>query len=154
MTGISYRRLPGTRRGVVARASVWAGPDHILLVEGSRVTETYKRIYFRDVQALLITKRNRFVIQTQLFLLPPVLVAGVLTLPADWRATGSLIAALIAAAALVYLFIAGSFYSCRLYLATAVGNVQVPSVFRMWQARRFHEKVQPLILAAQAEAPQ
>src|SRR5580700_9914546 len=63
-TPTPYRRLPGTRRGLAARASAWAGPDHILLIEGSRVKETYKRVYFRDVQALLVMRRNRFLIQT------------------------------------------------------------------------------------------
>jgi hypothetical protein len=153
MSETRYRRLPGTRRGVIARASAWLGPDHILLVQGSRVTETYKRVYFRDVQALLVTKRNRFVLQTQLLLIPPALLIAVLSLPTDWRETGSLLAVLIGVAVLLYLFIVGSFYSCRLYIATAVGNVQVASVFRVWQAQKFHAKLGPLVMASQSPKP-
>jgi hypothetical protein len=150
VSGTGYRRLPGTRRGVIARASAWAGEDHILLVEGSRVSETYKRVYFRDVQALLITKRNRFVIQTPWFLFLPALVVLLYRLPAEWQITG-ITAGVLVLAALVYLYVASVFYSCRFYIATAVGNVQVGSVFRVWQARRFHERVSPLILAAQQD---
>ncbi len=40
-----------------------------------------------------------------------------------------------------------------MYLATVVGNVQMGSVFRVWQARRFHDRITPLILAAQTQAP-
>jgi hypothetical protein len=144
-----YRRLAGTRRGLFSRASAWAGPDHILLVEGSRFSESYKRVYYRDVKALLVTRRNRFVIDAWFWLIPVALLVGIAWLPADWRATGSLAAALILVGVLVYLYIAAFFYGCRLYLATAVGNVWVRSVFRVWQARRFHEQVKPMILAAQ-----
>jgi protein-S-isoprenylcysteine O-methyltransferase Ste14 len=91
------------------------------------------------------------VIQTPLYLLLPALGIGVAELPEDWRATGSLIAVLILLAVFVYLYIAGFFYGCRLYLATAVGNVHVASVFRSWQARRFHERVSPRIMAAQQQ---
>jgi uncharacterized membrane protein (DUF485 family) len=131
------------------RATVWAGPDHILLVEGSRTSETYKRVYYRDVQALLVSKRNRFVISAWLWLLPIVLFIAVLRLPSDWMATGSFAAVLIVLAVIIYLLAAGRSYSCRLYLATAVGNVEAPSVYRVWQARRFNERLKPFIVDAQ-----
>jgi hypothetical protein len=148
-----YKRLPGTRRGVTARASAWAAADHILLVEGSRIKETYRRVYFRDVQALLVMRRNRFVVQTPWLLVVPALPIAVLRLPPDWRATGWAIAFFALLAVLIYLYVAAVFAGCRLYLATAVGNVKVASVFRVWQARRFHDRVSPLILSAQTQAP-
>jgi hypothetical protein len=138
---------------VIARASAWAGDDHILLVEGSRISETYRRVYFRDVQALLIVRRNRFVIEAPWLLVAPAVLFAVLALPVPWRDTGWLLAGLAVVAILVYLYIAAIFYGCRLYIATAVGNVKVASVFRVWQARRFHGKVTPLVLAAQQQAP-
>jgi len=151
VSAVPYRRLPGTHRGPIARATAWAGDDHILLVEGSRTSETYKRVYFRDVQALMITKRNRFILQTPWLLAPVALLIGGFALPTPWRATGGLVAALVLAGILVYLYVAGIFFSCRFYIATAVGNVKVASVFRVWQARRFHAKVGPLIVAAQQQ---
>jgi hypothetical protein len=153
LSAIRYQRLPGTRRGLLARASAWAAPDHILLIEGSRVRETYKRVYFRDVQALLVMRRNRFLIQTPWLLVLPAMLIAVLRLPGEWRATGGSIAVLALLAILVYLYVAAVFGGCRLYLATAVGNVKVASVFRVWQARRFHDRVTPLIVAAQTHAP-
>ena len=150
-----YRKLPGTRRGIFTRASAWAGDDHILLIEGSRASERYKRVYFRDVQALIIMRRNRFVIEAPWLFVPPVLAIAAVSLPPAWRATGTgwLVAGLIVAAILVYLYVAAFFYGCNLYIATAVGNVRVKSVFREWQARRFHEKVTPLVMAVQETAP-
>lgn len=153
LTVNGYKKLPGTRRGIIARASSWEGDDHILLVEGSRISETYKRVYFRDVQALMIMRRNRFVIEAPWLLVPPVLLIVALSLPAPWRATGWLMAGLIVAAVLVYLYVAAFFYGCNLYIATAVGNVRVKSIFREWQARRFHQKLTPLVMAVQQTAP-
>jgi hypothetical protein len=100
-------------------------------------------------------RRNRFVVQIQWLLVLPALLIGVFRLPPDWRATGWAVAFFALIAILVYLYIAAVFGGCGLYLATAVGNVKVASVFRVWQARRFHDRVTPLILAAQVppEAP-
>ncbi len=149
MSAFPYRRLAGSRHGTLSHASAWAGKDHILLVQGSRISETYQRVYYRDVMALLVMKRTRFMFDARLWLVPPLLIGLVASLPSDWRSTGSGVAALIGLAIAGYLYIAASFYGCRLYLATAVGNVAVASVFRTWQARKFNEQVKPLILAAQ-----
>jgi hypothetical protein len=129
------------------------GPDHILLVQGSRISETYQRVYYRDVQALLVMKRNRFLIDAWLWLLPVALLFAVGATPFAWRSTASLLAVLIVLGVIGYLVVAGAFYSCRLYLATAVGNVPVASVFRVWQARKFNRQIRPLILAVQHAAP-
>jgi hypothetical protein len=151
MSTIRYRKLPGKRRGLFKRSSVWLAPDHILLIEGSRIRETYKRIYLRDIQGLIIMKRPRFLIQAPTLLISlAFVIAPLVWLPAAWRAAYWLSAALLLAAGLVYLYVAAFFYGCRFYLATAVGNVFAPSVFRIWQARRFSERVRPLILEAQS----
>ncbi|HWI55617.1 MAG TPA: hypothetical protein VNZ22_00220, partial [Bacillota bacterium] len=63
----AYERLTrayprsGFAVAVAARSSLWLGPDHLLCIETTGYTETYKRFYFRDIQAVLIrqTKRQR-----------------------------------------------------------------------------------------------
>ena len=61
-----YRKLPGTRRGFIQKSSVWAGPDHLLLVRGSRFRDEYKRFYYRDVQAMAVARAPRFHVSTRL----------------------------------------------------------------------------------------
>ena len=61
-----YRKLPGTRRGFIQKSSVWAGPDHLLLVRGSRFRDEYKRFYYRDVQAIAVARAPRFHVSTRL----------------------------------------------------------------------------------------
>ncbi|HUA17439.1 MAG TPA: hypothetical protein VMB25_01760 [Bryobacteraceae bacterium] len=50
-----YRRLPG-RAGVFIRHSLWMGPDHLLRVRANPFAEEYRRYYFKDIQALVLTE--------------------------------------------------------------------------------------------------
>jgi hypothetical protein len=59
-----YQRLtsarPRTRFAIVStgNSSLWLGKDHLLVIDSNGYTETYKRFYFRDIQALLIRKTD------------------------------------------------------------------------------------------------
>src|ERR1043165_7856356 len=63
-----YIKLTPTRqrRGFAvvssSRSNLWLGKDHILCVETEGYTESYKRFYFRDIQAITLRKTNRSVI--------------------------------------------------------------------------------------------
>jgi hypothetical protein len=141
-----YRRLPGRRMGFLRSPSCWLGDDHILLVEGTRFAEIYRRVYFRDLQALVIQRKARFVMQWPYVLpLPFVLLAlfGLFRTPVGLPI---LAAALIAVLCLVLFSIR---FGCYLDLATAVGNVRVQPVTYLWTARRFAQKVSAAVIPAQ-----
>lgn len=50
-----YRRLPG-RSGLILRNSLWIAADHVLRVRGSPFSESYRRYYFADIQAIGFTE--------------------------------------------------------------------------------------------------
>jgi hypothetical protein len=160
----TYRKLPGTRRGFFQKSSVWAGPDHLLLVRGSRFRDEYKRFYYRDVQAIAVARAPRFHISTRavaialvcwvaaamvqmwvrrvsgirLFgvIYPPVVVyGGILVL------VGLILA-------IIWAYVSGK-ESCRCRIYTAVSGDELPSVYRMWTARKFLAEVEPLIAQTQ-----
>jgi len=55
-----YIRVPGRSWLTVAgRHSLWLGDDHALSVWNHYVTEEYKRFYFRDVQAIWLSRTSR-----------------------------------------------------------------------------------------------
>jgi hypothetical protein len=60
----SYRRLPGRGRksgflhSIGGSCSLWHTDDHLLLVENNGITESYRRFYFKDIQAVVIQKTN------------------------------------------------------------------------------------------------
>jgi hypothetical protein len=150
MNGTRWRKLPGVRRGIFTRASTWTTADYILLIEGSRIHEYYRRVYFRDILGMVITRKRRIVVEAPWIVLMPALILAALFLSPTWRSTGLLIAALADAAIVLYLYIATLSFGCRLYVATAVGNIFVPSVYRIWQARKFMAAIEPAILEVQS----
>jgi hypothetical protein len=148
-----YEKLPGDFRGFLSRNTVWLGSDHLLLVDSSRFSETYKRFYLRDIQSILIRRSARFVIPYYWALLG---LAALIALLVGWAPSRSVIfwtAVVVLAAVGIYLYVASVFHSCTCHLITRVNKVELPSLFRRHSARRFVEVVAPRIIAAQGELP-
>jgi hypothetical protein len=130
-----YRKLPGRRRGFIISASLWTGADHMLSVRSARFQERYKRFYFRDIQAMVITKVPRFVVSTWVAAVAVLLLTGVLIVRALLPALTGWFWLLPAALAGVWIYIsAAQSCTCRLY--TAVSREDLPSIYRMWTARK------------------
>lgn len=138
-----YRRLPGRRQGLITRASLWMGSDHILLVKSSWFREEYKRFYLRDIQAIVVARGPRFYLST------PILVLAVIWLfsgffmgawPFAVAVTWGVVTTVMLAAWLAI----SMMYGCRCRLYTAVSRDDLPC-YRTWTARRFLRQVQPRI---------
>jgi hypothetical protein len=165
-----YRKLPGSRRGFIQKSSVWAGPDHLLLVRGSRFRDEYKRFYYRDVQAIAVARAPRFHISTRAVAIAFVLwvasaaiqilarvggfqgsrasgfqLLGVTNTPV---AAGAALLLLGLILVLVWAYVSGK-ESCRCRIYTAVSGDELPSVYRLWTARKFLAEVEPLIAQTQ-----
>ena len=166
----AYRKLPGSRRGFIRKSSVWAGPDHLLLVRGSRFRDEYKRFYYRDVQAIAVARAPRFHISTRAVAIVFACWAvsaliqivarlggfqgsrasgfqllGVTNTP---LAAGGALALLGLILILVWVYVSGR-ESCRCRIYTAVSGDELPSVYRLWTARKFLAEVEPLIAQTQ-----
>lgn len=130
-----YRRLPGFRRGFISSASLWTGPDHLLSVKSDRLRERYKRFYFRDIQAIVITKTPRFHLSTRAAALAAVLLIAILI--ASRRAPGPAIGLGLLGTGLAgcWIYISAA-HSCACRLYTAVSREDLPSLYRTWSARK------------------
>ncbi|MGD0868890.1 MAG: hypothetical protein ABSB88_05020 [Bryobacteraceae bacterium] len=139
-----YRKLPGRLRGMGYGASVWMAPDHLLLVNTRMFREDYKRFYLRDIQAIVMATRPRFLISTRslavafAWLFPWIFWV---LLPAGFGIAWWAVAAIIVGTWLVFSF----FFSCTCRLYTAVSNDPLPSLYRTWTARKFLNEVKPWI---------
>src|ERR1039457_1490078 len=139
-----YRKLPGRLRGIGYGASVWMAPDHLLLVRTRMFREEYKRFYLRDIQAIVMAQRPRFLISTRslavafAWLFPWIFW---LILPAGFGIAWWAVAAVLIGTWLVFSF----FFSCTCRLYTAVSDDPLPSLYRTWTARRFLDEVKPWI---------
>lgn len=146
---VKYERLPGCRRGIIRGASVWQGPDHLLLIRSWRFREEYKRYYMGDIQSIAIAAAPRFHLSTRS------IGIGILWLIAISIATArssawAITLLWVVAAALVgaWIYISAS-CSCICRIYTAVSGDDLPSVYRSWTARKFVQSVEPRIAAAQ-----
>lgn len=146
-----YRKLPGRGATLTHYVRLYMGPDHLLQVSSTGFTESYKRFYFRDIQA--ITVRKTYVGKaTNAVLGATVAVFGVPALFTSAPVTIVLasLAALFAVALGVNI---GLGPTCVCHLRTAVQHEKLPSLSRFKPARRVLEQLRPRITDAQGELP-
>jgi hypothetical protein len=156
-----YKKLPGngTRRigtwfFTFSRSfcSLWMGADHLLLADRTGFTETYKRFYFRDIQAIIIRKTNSGAIGNFLLAIP-VMIFGAAALSVanlPGRITLWIMAGMFAFFVLLNL-ISGP--TCVTHIKTAVQTEQLPAWGRIRTARKGMKRIRPFILQAQPEIP-
>jgi len=130
-----YRKLPGRRRGFIFSSSLWTGADHLLLVKSTRFQEQYKRFYFRDIQAVVVTKVPRWVISTPMVAVALMLLISVSIVRVRVPALTDWLWLLLAVLTAGWIYIsAAQSCTCRLY--TAVSREDLPSLYRMWTAHK------------------
>ena len=150
-----YKRLtrarPRARFAVVSTgsSSLWLGKDHLLSIDSSGYTESYKRFYFRDIQAFLIRKTERqkwsgliLAVLTGLFFFPAALSEGGVRI-----IFGSIAGFFL----LIFLVNLALGPACACQLRTAVQLEDLPSMVRLRRARKILDRLRPLITAAQGE---
>lgn len=162
MADIKYQRLTrerSPRRFAAvgqARAALWLGDDHLLLVETSGITETYKRFFFRDIQAVTIRRTSRRKIWNWVLSAPLVLCALFVAFRAfdvrwiDGGEAGVLtVVGVVFGIPLLINNLLGSTCTCQ--LRTAVQTEELPSLCRLRKTRKVLAKIRPLIAAAQGQ---
>jgi hypothetical protein len=167
MTEEKYKRLTRERAPrqislvTLSRSSLWLGSDHLLFVECTGYTESYKRFYFRDIQAITIRQTKLWWLWIALLALPFLLFAiglsfGVVSIATQGLKSNDLpvMIALGIPAAFFLLFLILNFFwgpSCRVQLRTAVQTEELGSISRVRQARRILNRIRPLIVEAQGQ---
>lgn len=156
MAETEYHRLTRARArsafGIVSisRSSLWLGNDHVLRIDTTGYTETYKRFYFRDIQAIIIRKTEAWKILGLVFSA----LAGLFGLIAIFGGDpivawifGSMAAVFLLA--LILDLVAGP--TCVSYLRTAVQTEELISLNRLRRARKTLERLRPSIAGAQGQ---
>lgn len=143
-----YRRLPGRGVTLTYYAYLYLAPDHMLQVAATGYSESYKRFYFRDIQAIIIRKTNIWIIGSLACLLPGLAFAAGAISTTDgvnaavlWTIAGSLLLG-----SSINLLLGPS---CVCHLRTAVQTERLPSLNRVRKAQKLLSQIRPLIEAAQ-----
>lgn len=157
-----YQRLARARSrstfafAYMSRSSLWLGRDHLLCIDSSGYTETYKRFYFRDIQTISLMESKRRVVWNWTLAVPTTLCLALLLADlvsrAYWEHGMTLVYAIFSFVFGVP-FLINIFWgpTCICHLRTAVQIEELPSLNRLRRARRVLEQIRPLIIAAQGE---
>ena len=144
---IKYRKLRGRGATLTHYVKLYLGPDHLLQIFSTGFTETYKRFYFRDIQAITIRKTIAGKVVNAI-LGGIAFIFAVLALLTS--GTGAIVLGSMAGLFAVILgvnVLLGP--TCACHLRTAVQHEKLPSLRRLGGARRALGRLQPHILAVQ-----
>ncbi|HEY8240314.1 MAG TPA: hypothetical protein VIH35_02660, partial [Kiritimatiellia bacterium] len=145
-TFAKYKRLPGRARNMASSGTLWQGDDHLLMAETTGYVETYKRFYYRDIQAFIIRMTWSRAIGNGILLM----AAAIPGFPAIWHPE---IAPIMGGISTFFLFLAlintlrGT--GCRVHLVTAVNVQPLGMLQRLSAATKLFRRIQPAIEAAQ-----
>ncbi|HUA39339.1 MAG TPA: hypothetical protein VMA35_13185 [Candidatus Sulfopaludibacter sp.] len=145
----------------MTRSSLWLGKDHLLCVDSSGYSETYKRFYFRDIQAVTVQQTDRHLwwsailgLLTFAFFIITIATTPK-TSPAQWTgdevAGGIILGGITALFVLLLLVNLFKGRACKCFLRTAVQIEELPSLNRLRRARKTLARLRPLVVAAQGE---
>jgi hypothetical protein len=139
---------------VATRASLWLGSDHLLLVQHSGFTESYKRFYFRDIQAITIVESGRRAIWNAVFgvLVSICLIGFVVSAATPMNTIAMCVWSFFILLFLIPMVInnlRGTACNCRLRTAVQIENLA--SLSRVRQAHKVLDKIRPLIVASQGQ---
>jgi hypothetical protein len=147
----AYRKLSSWRSFFVGGA-VFRDEHCLVSVRSSGFEERVKRIYFKDIQAIVVSKSRRFGVSRRVMF-------GVLLLlvALSFASRFSLLPAIVRLAVGIALVLAWLYISiresCRCRVYTAVSQEELPSVRRPWTVRKLLAELTPLIEAAQGTLP-
>ena len=148
----SYVKLPGVGHQIGSYTRLYRGGDHLLQVSSVTFSESYKRFYFRDIQAFIVVRTQDWLVVIGLFLFLALLLTGLAMGVGD--SVGSVVLGSFAALMLVLALIVGlRGPSCRCLVRTAVQTEKLPSLNRLRRAEKILSELTPLIAAAQGTMP-
>ena len=161
MAAQKYQRLTRERGPAqfsilsMTRSSLWLGDDHLLLVASTGYSETYKRFFFRDIQAFTVCKTKTRLVWN--WILGILLTVSALIVGAIAYDSGETTGALVAAGVEVVIFgiplLLNNLFgpSCACQIRTAVQTEDLPSLCRVRKTQKIMNRIRPLIIAAQGQ---
>jgi hypothetical protein len=148
VSGETYRRLPGVYRTPASKWTLWMAADHLLLIRSSRISEQYRRFYFRDIQAIALCKRDG-VSDQPVIRYVALSIFAFLFLVSYRSAFGGLSSLLL----FTYLFWWLQRRDCVCHIQTATQTERIPPLSHLRVASRVIREIRSKIETAQSEHP-
>lgn len=144
----TYVRLRGMGHQVGSYTRLYRGADHLLQTASVTFSESYKRFYFRDIQAFVLVRTIWWLVIALAFVLLGLFIAGI------GAAAGDDDALLVLGIIGGVLVVIGSISliggpSCHCYVKTAVQTERLATLSRVRRANKVLAELRPFIEAAQ-----
>ncbi len=149
-----YKRLPGTKRGLFHGASLWLAEDHLLAVNNWRFSETYKRYYYRDIHALIVTKKPRWVVPVPWLILMCVAGFAALIFAVARAGLALEITSYGTLLLVLWLVVTALTRSCVCRIQTAVSCDALPSLYRLRAANKALAILEKVLEGVQGALPE
>ena len=155
---IKYKKLPGIGRPsfsfLGSHYRLYYHDDHLLYVHFTMGSETYRRLYFNEIDAIQISETSTYLNVTAITAVI-MLIGGITTLlAAVGNGSGAVFVGILLLVlpgwALVDNLVRGK--TCRTYAHTRIQKLEIQSMSRLRNARKIMNIIEPMILAAQAGA--
>ena len=143
-----YKRLPG--RNAFRPNRLYLGRDHLLRVNSNGWTEQYRRFYFSDIRALIITRNRTGMIQNIVLACIAIPLLGWCLAESD--KDGRVVLGVLSGFFWLILGINALMGpTCRASIYTPLGSEVLPSVKRMPTGRKLLKRLKPAVIGVQGE---
>jgi hypothetical protein len=149
MSEIFYKRLPGRKKNLVGRYTLYQGPDHILQIFSRFGMEDYRRFYFADIQCLSTRKTTAGLVQNIIMAVIGALFGLTLLPGGDVSTTIGIVMVSVFGILLACNVIMGP--TCETTIQTAVQTEKLYPLNRLRTAQKVMDRLSPLIIAVQGE---
>jgi hypothetical protein len=145
--------------GVFSTTTLWQGASHVLQVTAWPAGESYRRFFYRDIQAIVMRRsKGRMRTNIVLGIISGLLAAGlgiaVASSGLDTLADGlAIFFEIVLGFCLLWMVLNTLFGpTCTFHIQTAIQFERLPTVRRERGARKLLARLEPLVTAAQADA--
>lgn len=147
----TYTRLTRRAASVASYQSLWLAADHLLIVTSTGYTESYQRLRLRDIKGFFVIDSDRRLYWGLPWGVTAVFsgVAMAIALSQEQTPIVSPIFLGLSLVALLWNHLLGP--GCRAYVVTGVQTAPLPSLVRHGKTRKVLARLEPLIVAAQAD---
>lgn len=153
---ITYKKLPGRglrREGFITFArtycTLWLANDHILSIDHRVFSESYRRFYFRDIQAMIIQRTNRGKVWNIILAVLTGLSALIAMRVGEYATVSWVIISGILGVLLFVNWLRGP--TCKCHILTAVQREILPSLGRLKTAEKVTPSLKRLIEKTQGQ---
>jgi hypothetical protein len=148
----AWRKLPAWH-GLFSGAALFLDEHSLISVRSSGYEEQVKRLHFKDIQAIVVSKAHRFGVSRKEILCAFLLWVAIGLGSSYSRLLATFSWPLLSVPVLAWLYLSIK-SSCRFRVYTAVSQEELPSVRRPWTASKVLAELTPRIEAAQGTLPQ